>query len=148
AVNVPVSFGRKAVSRIEVNGDLLVTDFNVALTVTHTADRDLVITLVAPDGTRIMLANRRGGLGDNYAGTRFDDEAGTPIAEGSPPFAGSFRPEQGLAALDGRPARGTWTLEVEDFGLLFRGTLVSWALTFTGVPLTTGVTSVSSAESV
>ena len=55
-----------------------IRDVNVNLALTHTFDGDLFIVLVAPDGTTVTLSNQNGGSGDNYTGTTFDDQAGTP----------------------------------------------------------------------
>src|SRR5207342_2403174 len=61
-----------------VSTDLL-AGLKVHVDLSHTFDSDLVLTLIAPNGTRIALANRRGGGGQSYFGTVFDDGAGTPI---------------------------------------------------------------------
>jgi trimethylamine--corrinoid protein Co-methyltransferase len=61
---------------------------NVRITLTHTWDSDLVITLSrqSPTGPTVTLANRRGGSGDNFNNTGFDDEASTSIANGVAPL--------------------------------------------------------------
>ncbi|MDY0351922.1 MAG: proprotein convertase P-domain-containing protein [Desulfobulbaceae bacterium] len=60
-----------------------IVDVNVQLDISHPYVSDLVITLIAPDGTSILLANRRGADGANYSGTVFDDEAATAISAGT-----------------------------------------------------------------
>ena len=110
----------------------LVQDVNVKVAnLTHTYDGDLVLTLIAPNGVRVQLANKRGSGGDNYTNTVFDDEATTPIASGTPPFTGSFQPEVPLSAVDNIPANGNWTLEVQDTANVDTGTLTAWELQFT-----------------
>jgi hypothetical protein len=79
-----------------------------------------------------LLSNRRGGSGDNYNNTIFDDEAATPISQGRAPFSGSFRPEVALSGFDGKNARGTWQLIVEDRASRDTGRLVSWSVTIEG----------------
>jgi subtilisin-like proprotein convertase family protein len=107
----------------------IIQDINVKVAdLTHTYDGDLVLTLIAPNGTRVQLANRRGGTGENFTNTVFDDEAATAIADGTPPYTGSFRPEVLLSALDGIPANGTWTLEVQDAANADTGTLTAWEI--------------------
>lgn len=96
-----------------VNG-FTITDVNFTLSLTHTYDSDLVITLIAPDNTAVTLFNRRGGSGDNLTNTLFNDEAATAISAGRAPFTGSFKPESPLSAFDGRNPVGTWTLRVQD----------------------------------
>ncbi len=93
---------------------MAITDVNVTVTLTHTYDNDLQISLVAPNGKSVQLFNRRGGSANNLTGTTFDDEASTTIAAGSAPFRGSFRPEQLLSGFDGATAVGTWQLRVAD----------------------------------
>ncbi|MCA9415848.1 MAG: proprotein convertase P-domain-containing protein, partial [Candidatus Omnitrophica bacterium] len=91
-----------------------IADVDVTVGITHTFDRDLILTLISPAGTRVTLASRRGGSGDNFTSTRFDDEVGADLAGGAAPFTGTFRPESPLSAFDGESAQGTWTLEVSD----------------------------------
>ena len=111
----------------------LVSDLNVTIgQITHTFDADLVIDLTSPAGTTVRLVNMRGGSGDNFTNTVFDDEAATSITAGVAPFTGSFRPEQPLSAFDGQPASGTWTLKVVDTAAIDTGTLSSWDLTTVG----------------
>ena len=104
----------------------------------HTFDADLVLSLIAPNGQTVLLSNRRGGSGDNYGSgandctgtfTVFDDLAATPIAAGVPPFAGTFKPEQPLAALFGGPIDGQWKLRVADAQGGDTGTLGCFKLT-------------------
>ena len=93
---------------------MAITDVNVTVTLTHTYDKDLQISLVAPNGKSVQLFNRRGGSADNLTGTTFDDEASTTISAGAAPFRGSFRPEQLLSGFDGAAPVGTWQLRVAD----------------------------------
>ncbi|MCS7033439.1 MAG: proprotein convertase P-domain-containing protein, partial [Phycisphaerae bacterium] len=84
--------------------------------------------LISPAGTRIELSTDNGGSGDNYTNTIFDDSAPLPITSGTPPFTGSFRPEQPLSTLIGENGNGTWKLEVTDDLAGFGGTLNSWSI--------------------
>lgn len=117
-------------STIDVVGPGTLTDLNVIVDINHPFDPDLVITLVAPNGDQILLANGRGDdQGFNYFNTRFDDQAALPISNLSSLNGanGSFRPEQTLASINGLPAAGTYTLRIQDttagnvgdIGLLF-----------------------------
>lgn len=114
-----------------------VTAAQVTLSLTHTFDFDLVITLIAPDGTRVLLSQNEGGSGDNYTNTNFNDNAPLPISAGNPPFTGSFRPEMPLSTLIGKNANGTWTLEIVDQFFFDSGVLQAWSLTLqTGIVAT------------
>ena len=112
-------------------------DVNVSFRLNHTFDGDLAISLIAPDGTVVPLSNNRGGSGDNFGSgsndcsgtpTRFDDSAGTPISAGVAPFAGTFRPESPLSALNGKQMNGVWKLRIADTGALDVGTFFCFQL--------------------
>jgi subtilisin-like proprotein convertase family protein len=94
----------------------------------HTYDSDLIITLIAPDGTRVLLANRVGQDTDNFYRTVLYDAAATPIVDGSGPFTGAFQPDSPLAALNGHSATGTWKLHIADVAAGDVGTLYAWSL--------------------
>lgn len=109
-----------------------VADVNVRVRLNHTFDGDLVMSLIAPDGTSVALSNNRGGGGDNFGTgandcsgvpTVFDDSAGTAIGAGTAPFAGSFRPDGQLSVMNGKSMTGTWKLRVSDTGALDVGTV-------------------------
>lgn len=109
-----------------------VADVNVKVRLNHTFDGDVELSLVAPDGTTVMLSDNRGGTGDNFGTgandcsgtpTVFDDSASTSIVSGSAPFSGSFKPEQPLAGLNGKDITGTWKLRVTDTANLDTGTV-------------------------
>jgi parallel beta-helix repeat protein len=125
-----------ASSTLTVGDETLIEDLDVTLDITHTFDGDLQITLFHPDGTSVPLALNRGGSGNHFTNTIFDDEAATAIFFGVPPFAGSFRPEQPLSAFDGKPGTGTWRLEIRDTAGGDSGTLNSWSIRYQH--LTTG----------
>ncbi|MEU7476088.1 S8 family serine peptidase [Lentzea sp. NPDC042327] len=75
----------------------------IKVAITHTYKGDLVVDLVAPDGTVVNLHNRSGGSADNINETYTKD-------------------------LSGEAANGTWTLRVRDAAFLDTGTLTSWTL--------------------
>lgn len=117
-----------------------ILDVNVSINLRHPNVSDLDIDLIGPDGTTVRLFTRLGGTGDDL-GTRdgsgnpvlyttFDDEQATSITSASPPFAGNFRPEQGLSGFDGKVAAGNWTLRIFDFRSLNAGSLIDWKVEF------------------
>jgi subtilisin-like proprotein convertase family protein len=96
---------------------------------------DLRITLISPTGSRILLFNQRPspftGFSNGLGPITFDDLATRSLASGSPPYAGTFRPELPLSNLAGSNGNGIWKLEIADlfpFAGDF-GTLASWSLT-------------------
>jgi subtilisin-like proprotein convertase family protein len=107
-----------------------ILDVNVTLNITHANDSDLVITLIAPDGSEYVLANHVGGTGDNFSNTKFDDSAPTAIASGTAPFSSTsgYRPSTSLAGLFARNPNGTWQLRIQDTTFFNGGTLNAWSL--------------------
>ena len=115
----------------------VVGDVDVRIRLNHTFDGDLAISLVHPDGTAVFLSNRRGGSGDNFGSgandcsgtpTVFDDSAITAIGSGTAPFAGTFKPDQALSTLNGKPSSGTWKLRITDAAAGDVGTLFCFQL--------------------
>jgi subtilisin-like proprotein convertase family protein len=138
--SVPIPEVGTVESAIDVSG---VTEaigaVRVSLHLNHTFDGDLRIGLVSPDNTVVFLALNRGGAGRDYgtacspdtSRTTFDDAAATPIAAGTPPFVGTFRPDQLLSTYRGKSGsavNGTWRLRIIDDFTLDGGTLNCWSL--------------------
>ena len=73
----------------------------------------------SPYGTSVVLG-AGGGVttspywvgddGSSLYNTIFDDEASSSIYEGTPPFVGSFSPDELLSAFDGESMIGDWNL--------------------------------------
>jgi subtilisin family serine protease/subtilisin-like proprotein convertase family protein len=76
----------------------------IAVNIVHTYIGDLVVTLVAPDGTAYVLHNRAGGSTDNINTTYTRN-------------------------LSSEVRNGTWTLRVQDAATLDVGRIDSWTLT-------------------
>lgn len=134
--------------RFNIAENVRIDDIDIRLNLTHTYDSDLVITLASPTGRSMTLFNRRGGSGDNLSNTRFDDEAGTSIANGAAPFSGSFRPESSLTTFDGLGSQGTWTLTIRDAAARDTGTLRGIGFIVTTRTTTFGAAVASSSQSV
>jgi subtilisin-like proprotein convertase family protein len=100
----------------------------VRVDINHTWTSDLLIKLHGPDGTEVLLVDRVGGSGDDFRHTIFRADAQTSIKDGRPPFRGTFRPEGNLLNFNGKSAKGSWTLEVEDKARQDGGALNRWAL--------------------
>lgn len=126
---------RTIISEIEVEDDFLVADINVQLSITHSNVGFLDAYLTGPQGQRIELFTEVGGSGDHFEQTTFDDEAGTPIVKGRPPFKGSYKPEglvkkqPGLNVFEGKTVKGVWQLVVRGSRSERFGMLHSWGLT-------------------
>ncbi len=130
----------RTVSYISIAQDIRISDLNVLVDVTHTYDSDLIISLKSPAGIVSTLSYRRGGSGDNFLSTIFDDEAIKTISSGLAPFQGSYKPDTTLSVFDGSNAKGIWTLTVEDKARGDIGQLNRWAISLSGSTTLTATT--------
>lgn len=126
---------------VTVPNGRVVTDVNVTLNITHPRVSDLSVSLVSPAGTRVLLFNAIGGLGQNFVNTVLDDSAATPIGAGTAPFTGTFRPAEMLSAFVAQQGTGTWTLEITDMALGEVGTIENWSMAIASGELSTSTDS-------
>jgi subtilisin-like proprotein convertase family protein len=139
--------------------DGTVTAFNSAgVRISHTDDGDLALFLVSPGGRAVALSTYRDQStnvnpdpppdrlpsGDGYGsgapncsgsrvdfGDRFPTSIATPGNTGvDTPITGSFSPEQPLSTFVGGPARGFWTLIVQDVQNQDVGQIDAFSLSF------------------
>ncbi|NIV14166.1 MAG: hypothetical protein GWN62_23705 [Aliifodinibius sp.] len=103
----------------------------VTMHVHHTFTRDLRISVIGPDDTEVILVGHKGGSGDHFINTTFDDASTTSITNAFPPFSGTFKPEGTLADFNGTDPNGAWTLRIEDVAFLDGGSLNRWSLALT-----------------
>ena len=112
----------------------LVRDLDLDLSLIHTFNGDLDVTLThVPSGTSVLLFTDVGGAGDGFV-IRLNDEAGTDLglatgADGSP-INGTFNPEGAalLSIFDGLDASGEWRLTIVDDAASDSGTLFGWQI--------------------
>ncbi|RHW24293.1 hypothetical protein D0Z08_25625 [Nocardioides immobilis] len=133
SVNLPIPDNGSVISSIDKTGltaDDPLYDLDVTINIAHPFVGDLIVTLSYGNHT-VLLTNRRGGGGDNYTNTRFNDGAASHISAGTAPFTGDFRPEQSLNAFDDLNPSGVWVLKVTDAVTHDTGTLQSWSMKFT-----------------
>jgi len=138
-------------SIINVPDSFNVADIDVSIKITHTWRNDLIICITGPDGTTVRMTTGTAceatggfcGSDDNF-NVIFDDE-GAAINCPSPNLANLANPPdrvipaEALAAFDGLPANGDWTLRIYDDAGGDVGTLVTWSLLLdTGLPCETG----------
>ena len=116
-----------------VVGDTVKSVTVSGVSLTYPNDANLKLLLVAPNGMSVTLA--QGLIGSNFSGTGFSDSATAPIASGTAPYTGTFKPSSPLSALAGAPVNGQWSLAVFDThtGNLV-GSLTGWSLNV--VPVT------------
>ncbi|MBL7950574.1 MAG: CotH kinase family protein [Flavobacteriales bacterium] len=108
----------------------------VCFTIEHTWISDLEVSIVAPDGTVGLLVASQGGDTDDYANTCFNADASTSILSASSPYAGTFRPQGQMGAVNnGQNANGTWHLRVYDtYAFADAGDVITWSITFGDQP--------------
>ncbi len=130
--NVPISIldNNTITSSLTVSATGTIQRAIVTLNVTHAYDGDLTVTLVAPDGTKVILAKNNGGAGKNYTDTIFDDSSTVLLSSGTAPFTNTYHPVGSLSTLAGKSMSGNWGLQVNDNSDGDIGILNSWSLTF------------------
>lgn len=86
---------------------------NVKIDLDHSDNSDLLITLVAPDGTYIDLASNQSG--SDYDNTIFQD-GGADIEQATAPYSGVYEPVDGTFAfnMDDVQVNGIWKLKISD----------------------------------
>lgn len=102
---MPIPDNTTVTSTVELTGCATAASAtsSVEVHITHTYIGDLVVSLIAPDGTAYVLHNRAGGSTDNINQTY-------------------------TVNLSGETANGIWTLRVQDAATVDTGTLTSWTL--------------------
>jgi subtilisin-like proprotein convertase family protein len=119
-----------------VEPGLLIDEVRVRLDmIRHPFVSDLYVYLVAPDNTAILIAFAVGADTDDFYRTRLYDGATQAIVDGSGPFTGDYSPDNPLAPLHGRDARGIWKLRIEDRVHRDAGVLYEWSLEVCRNPL-------------
>lgn len=108
----------------------------VCITIDHAYIGDLAVSILAPDGTTVLLTSGQGGNSDHYTNTCFRQDATVSIVQGDPPFTGTYRPMEDLGVINnGGDGNGEWTLLVEDlFPWWDAGSVISWSITFGDQP--------------
>lgn len=111
-------------------GDRPIEDLNLSLNLTHTNMVSLTITLIAPDGTHVVVLDGQGQAGPGLLDAVFDDAATHPMT-GTPPYTGAFQPLAPLAAFDTHATKGQWKLQLSAPPSSGDGLLYAWGLGLT-----------------
>ena len=137
--------GSTAMLEVPAGSDpLIVTEVRLELELEHPWVGDLVVRLIAPDGsTSVDLLDRVGTVPAGFPGpfgcggddilASLDDDAldaadQTCSITGSPVLVGSLRPQQPLAGFNGVDPTGIWQLQISDQQSGDQGTFISACL--------------------
>ena len=113
------------------NTNCSLLDVNVKIdTFAHTWISNMQFSLTHNGATNVNLFLNRGGSGDNIIGCTFNDSASQPISAGTPPFTGSWRPEEPLIAYNSQSPQGNWILFMVDQFAGDTGFLRAWCIQF------------------
>ncbi len=118
-------------SNINLSGytNQTITGVQVNFSLNVVQDGGLFIYLFAPNGNATDLYYNPGDTGSGFVNTTFSDLATQSYLSSQAPYTGVFLPYNALAALNGGPVDGHWTLGIEDLVSNNPGTLLSWSLT-------------------
>lgn len=107
----------------------------VTLSIQHTYDGDLQVHLVSPTGVEVTLFDNVGANGQNFTNTQLKQQYTTPIAQGSAPFNGTYKPQGDLGLFNnGSNGNGTWYLKIRDTGPQDTGKVTNWSIRFGNGP--------------
>lgn len=121
---------------MNVNSDIVITDLDVTVNLTHQYLGDLDLYLKSPSGTIVQLLVNSSTLDEaGLVNTRFDDESAMTLAEGWYPYRGRFRPAEPLSAFDSSTIAGLWTLITFDRAELDTGSILNFTLQIMGEPV-------------
>jgi subtilisin-like proprotein convertase family protein len=119
-------------STLNVPGAVTITDLNVELDISKTGNNaDLNVFLTSPDGKQVKLFADVGLGKDDFKNTILDDQASQSISHVTGSMTGIFKPEGKLSDFNGRNAKGTWKLKIQDDWYGGKGTLNAWRLVIT-----------------
>jgi len=120
-----------SLAETEASGSIV--DINLHVDLEHTCTKDLVAILVSPSGTIVEVFDLRPMpvCSSDLEGTILDDEALSPLLDGSTPFTGRYQPPGSLSDFDGEDPAGVWQISIEDGTPADSGTLTNWALEIT-----------------
>lgn len=138
-LGTPIGDNAAAASRIVLPKGKI-KDVNVLVRLSHGVAADVDLSLLPPVGVPLVLSTDNGGAGNSYGAgandcagsfTVFDDSSPVAITAADAPFAGFFRPEHALSALNGLEMRGPWWFLFADDAGGNSGVLGCWQLQVT-----------------
>lgn len=116
-------------STITVRDNLPIQSLSVRVNLDHTYVQDLIITLIAPNGARILLVSNACNNGQNINAT-FESSGANLICTNNPAINGSIKPLGSFEDLVGLSTQGQWILEVKDTAAVDGGMLNRFEIEF------------------
>ena len=116
-------YGAVVSNTINVPATGNISQVRIGLNVSHTYPQDLQIAINHPDATQVFAWNRACAGNDNFNVTLED---GAPAFTCVANMTGTFSPSAPLAAFNGKPSNGTWTLLARDGYNDDTGQINSW----------------------
>jgi len=107
---MPIVQGATSVSRIDVTNTDRVISAEVGVRIEHPQISDLVLTLISPNGTRVLLDENRGGLSSEGMGLN-------AIVTNVMPVSSAGGPQASTNALDTGQTSGTLAINYDFFAL-------------------------------
>lgn len=105
------------------------SEIRCEIQIEHPFIGDLQVTLIHPDGTRVLLVNRVGGSGDNLW-PEFVEGNPNSIYDAQAPFDATYHPDESFSKFYGKSPNGVWKLEAKDFGFADVGAIQWYRIDF------------------
>ena len=123
-------FGDYLVQYFDINEDIVISDIDFNIDITHGYIGDLNIVLQHPDGTQAVLLDSEYCDDENNLDITFNDQASGDIVCSNPTL-GNYRPSgTPLSNFNGKSSLGTWVLGVRDYYNEDAGVLNDFSLIF------------------
>ena len=107
-------------STISISENLVITDINVGVDISHTYVAELIVTLTSPTGMTVTLLQEACYVPDLYPipdiNATFDDDGSDLVCgSSSPVVSGTLKPQIGsLDLFNDQSSQGDWILSIED----------------------------------
>ena len=106
---------------------------SVSLNASYPWEPDLVISLIAPDGTIVHLSDFFGD-GADFINTCFTMRVNNFANDAGSPMSGTMQPSEWLGKVNnGVPGYGNWVLHIQNTGSS-TGSIINWGLMFDATP--------------
>lgn len=121
---IPDGSNSFSTSSINVPDNVIISDVNVGVNITHSYVGDLALVIASPGGTQVLLWQGQCGSANNINAI-FDNSGSQPACG---PTVGNILPLGDLTQINGQSSQGQWTLGFRDVSSPDSGTLNSWSV--------------------